>query len=89
MNGIMRHKKLSALVVVAVLGIAGAAFAYWTSTGGGTGSATVGTSGSVTITATVASGIVPGSSRAVTFTAANATESTFARHDGAPRQRRC
>lgn len=75
MNRFKKHKKLTALLIVAVLGIAGGAYAYWTGGGSGSGTATVGTSGNVTLVATVAPGIAPGTSRAVTFTAANATSS--------------
>ena len=60
---------------VAVLAIAGVAYAYWTGSGSGSGSGTVGTSGSVTLTGTVASGLAPGTNKAVSFTAANSTSS--------------
>ena len=63
------------LGIVAALAVAGAAFAYWTGTGSGTGSGTVGTNGTVTLTGTVASGIAPGTSKSVSFTAANSSTS--------------
>ena len=72
-----RHtNKMRIAVGVVVLSlVASGAYAYWTGGGSGTGSAGVGTSGVVTVTAMVAPGIAPGTSRAVTFTAANATAS--------------
>jgi hypothetical protein len=75
MARVTRHKKLTALIVVAMLGMAGAAYAYWSGSGNGSGTAGVGTSGNVTLVATVAPGIAPGTSRAVSFTAGNATDS--------------
>jgi hypothetical protein len=57
------HKRLYvALTAVAVLAIAGAAFAYFTSTGSGTGHGTVGTAGAWTVTQDTTSGTMyPGS----------------------------
>jgi hypothetical protein len=75
MRKFLSRKKIAALTVVGVLAVAGGAFAYWTSTGTGSGTATVGTPGVVTVTATVTSGISPGTSEPVSFTAANATSS--------------
>jgi hypothetical protein len=63
-----RKVALGTIVAVAVAGIA---YAYWTGTGAGTGTGTAGTSGTTTITGTVAPGIAPGTSRVVSFTAAN------------------
>jgi len=62
---------LVALSVVAVLVFAGAAIAYFTSTGSGTGSATVGTSSVLTIHGTIPSTLYPGTSSALTFTVDN------------------
>jgi hypothetical protein len=74
MRKFLKHKRLTALSVVAVLALAGAAFAYWTGQGsGGSGTANVGTSGAVTLTPTVTGGITPGNSEPVSFTAANPT----------------
>ena len=40
----LKHKKVAGLLVIALLALTSvAAYAYWTSTGSGTGSATVGT----------------------------------------------
>jgi hypothetical protein len=69
------HKRLTVLSMVAVLAIAGAATAYWTGLGSGTGTANVGTSGTVTLTATVPAGIAPGTSKDLSFTAANPSTS--------------
>lgn len=66
---------LGLVASMAVVGVAAVAVAYWTGGGSGSGTADVGTSGSVTITGTVSSGIAPGTSRSVSFTAANATTS--------------
>lgn len=49
----MKRKGIATVVVaVALLGIAGGAFAYWTNTGSGTGSATTGTTASITVNQT-------------------------------------
>jgi len=49
----MKKKSVAtAVVVVALLGVAGGAFAYWTNTGSGTGSASTGTTSSVTVNQT-------------------------------------
>jgi hypothetical protein len=75
MRKFMSRKKVAVITVIGVLAVASAAFAYWTGTGGGSGQATVGTAGVVTVTATVPTGISPGNSEPVSFTAANATNS--------------
>lgn len=59
------------LGAVALVAVAGFAYAYWTGTGSGTGTGTAGTSSTATLTGTVAPGLAPGTSSAVTFTAAN------------------
>jgi hypothetical protein len=69
------HKRLTAVGVLAVLAVAGGAYAFWTGTGSGGGSATVGTSGTVTVVATVPDGIAPGTSEPVSFTAGNTSTS--------------
>ncbi len=70
-----KNKLKVALGTVALVAIAGFAYAYWTGTGSGTGSGTAGTSGTSAITGTLAPGIAPGTSRAVSFTAANSSGS--------------
>jgi len=71
----INKKRMLALGAVGVIAIAGFAYAYWTGSGSGSGTGTAGTSSTVTVTGTVASGIAPGTNRAVTFTAANASAS--------------
>jgi hypothetical protein len=72
-------KKLAALTITAVaaVGIAGGAFAYWSTTGSGTGTVTAATSnGRVTLHGSIdVSGHAPypGGSNDVTFTADNAS----------------
>ncbi len=59
-------------VGVIVVAGAGAGFAYWTQSGTGGGSGTVGTTGRITLTGTFASAqLYPGGSVPVTLTAAN------------------
>lgn len=57
----------STIAVVA----AGVAFAYFTSSGSGTGSASVGSSSAVTLHASISSNLFPGSSSPVTLTVDN------------------
>src|ERR1700686_463090 len=59
------------LPCIAVLVVAGVATGYFTNLGSGTGTATVGSSSSVTLHGAVASALFPGSSSAVTFTVDN------------------
>jgi hypothetical protein len=69
-----KSRKLAVLAgVVGAMLIAGVAFAYWTTTGSGTGNATNASSnGTVTLHASFADGIYPGGSESVSFTADNA-----------------
>jgi hypothetical protein len=71
----LTRKRKIMLGSTAVFAVAGLAFAYWTGTGSGPATGTVGTSGEVTLDGTIASGVAPGESGAVSFTAANATDS--------------
>jgi hypothetical protein len=64
-------KYIAALTTAAVIGIAGAAFAYFTSTGTGTGTASVGNASNLTVTGTSASTLYPGTSSTVNFTVNN------------------
>jgi hypothetical protein len=68
-----KKRKLAALGVVAVLAIAGAAIAYFTASGSGTGNATVGSSTAWTVTPGSASGTMyPGSgTSSFSYTVAN------------------
>jgi len=70
-----RKKAVAALGIVAALAITALAVAYWTGGGSGSGSAAVGTNGSVVLTGTVTPGSAPGTAEPVSFTAANASES--------------
>ena len=63
-----------------VVGGGGAAFAYWSSAGAGTGSATTGTSATFTVTSETATGgpLVPGGdSQSVAFTVTNPSTATL------------
>jgi hypothetical protein len=62
---------VSALAVVAVLAIAAVAYGYFSTTGSGTATATVGSSSALTIHGTVSGNLYPGSSSTVTFTVDN------------------
>jgi hypothetical protein len=73
MSRITRKGLLAMLGTLAVVAIGGLAYAYWTGSGSGTGSGTVGTSGSVVLSGSVTTGIAPGTSEPVSFTAANSS----------------
>ena len=65
-------RKTVAGLTAAFLIIGGGAYAYWTTTSAGTGSApNAASNGTLTITATFASGLTPGASVPVTYTASN------------------
>jgi hypothetical protein len=70
-----RKKVIVALGAVGAVAITAFAVAYWTGGGTGTGTADVGTSGTVVLTGTVAPGISPGNAEPVSFTAANESDS--------------
>lgn len=70
-----KRRTFATLGIVGAIAIAVVAVAYWTGEGAGTGEADVGTGSEVTLTGTVTPGSAPGSSEAVSFTAANASES--------------
>ena len=72
---LLTRRRVAALGTLGVLALAGSAFAYWTGSGSGTGTGTVGTPASIALSGTVASGIAPGNSRLVTFTATNTSDS--------------
>ena len=69
-----RKRKIIALAVAGfVLAGTAAAVAYWTTTGSGTGSQTNASSnGTVTLHATFSTGLTPGGTKTVTYTADNA-----------------
>lgn len=78
MARLSRKKKIAIVAAVIVLAGSGAAFAYWTTTGSGTGTADNATSnGTLTLHATFDNGMTPGSSRTVTYTADNAGSSSL------------
>jgi hypothetical protein len=69
----MITKRRAAFVVTAalVVAVAGGAYAYFTTTGSGTGTAAVGSSQAVTLHATVTGSLFPGTSSPVSFTVDN------------------
>jgi hypothetical protein len=70
----INKRVVGALTVVAVLAVAGAAFAYFSSSGSGTGSATVGSSTAFTVAVSPATGgpLYPGSgSQTLSYTVTN------------------
>lgn len=72
MSHIVRRKKVVAgLGLLAVLAMAGGAVAYFSASGAGTGSATVGTSSALTLHGTNASTLYPGTSSTISFTVDN------------------
>jgi hypothetical protein len=66
-----RSKTALAGCILAALVLAGGAYAYFTATGTGSGTATVGASASLTVTGTAASTLYPGASSTVNFTVNN------------------
>lgn len=66
-----KRRALIALSVTCALVAAGAAIAYFSSTGSGTATATVGSSSAVTLKATVTGSLYPGTASPVTFTVDN------------------
>ncbi len=71
MSLITKRRALFGLAAICVLGIAAVAFAYFSTTGSGTATATAGNSSPVTLHGTVASTVYPGTSSSVTFTVDN------------------
>ena len=70
-----KKRVLVALSVIGVLAIAVSAFAYWTTSGSGNGSATAGSDAGVTASGNPSDGIYPGSSVPVTTTVTNSSSS--------------
>jgi len=68
-----KKRVLAALSVVSILVVAGAAFAYWTTSGSGNGSATAGSDAGVTVAGDPANGIYPGSNVAVSTVITNSS----------------
>jgi hypothetical protein len=71
MGWIGRRNALAALACTGAVALAGVAFAYFTSSGSGTGTAAVGSSSAVTLHASISSNLFPGSSSPVTLTVDN------------------
>lgn len=71
MSWTMKKRALIALGCTCALAVAGVALAYFTTSGSGTGNATVGSSSAVTLHATVSSSLYPGTSSPVSFTVDN------------------
>lgn len=65
--------KVALGATVATVAISGAAFAYFTTTGDGTGTGTTGTSTALVIHGTAATTLYPGTSSTVSFTVDNAS----------------
>ncbi len=77
MRKLMRKRILVPVAALAALAITAVAFAYFTSSGTGSGSATVGTDAGVTITGvTLPDTLYPGGSTTVRFTINNTSTST-------------
>jgi len=75
---LMKRKRLSVLGVVAVLAVAGAAFAYWTTGGSGSGTGKVAAeNGTLALTGAITNELTPGSTSPVTFTAENTGTSSL------------
>lgn len=71
MSWTTKRRALIALGCTCALAVAGVALAYFTTSGSGTGNATVGSSSAVTLHATVSSNLYPGTSSPVGFTVDN------------------
>ena len=68
----LRRKGTMAVAsVLALLAVAGAAFAYFSSTGSGSASGTVGTSSNLTVNGTLSGSLYPGNGTPISFTAVN------------------
>jgi hypothetical protein len=76
---LLRNRKLVALLATLVLGTtAVAGYAFWTTTGAGTGSATnASANGTLVLHASFAGGLTPGASEAVSYTADNGSTSSL------------
>jgi hypothetical protein len=71
MRLITKRRAFFALTAALVVAVAGGAYAYFTTSGTGTGTAAVGSSSAITLHATVTGSLYPGSSSPVTFTVDN------------------
>jgi hypothetical protein len=75
-NFVMRKRVLIPAGIVSLLIVAAAAIAYFTTTGSGTATATVGSSSAVTLHGTAGSTLYPGTSSTVSFTVDNPSPGT-------------
>lgn len=73
MRSRLTKKRMLSLASVLVIALAGIAYAFYSSTGegSGTGSAAATDGSTITVTGTAATALTPGNSSAVTFTASN------------------
>src|SRR5436305_3738557 len=71
LSSVSKKKKTFAAATLVTMAVAGGAFAYFTSTGTGSGTASVGTASSLTVTGTSASTLYPGTASTVNFTVNN------------------
>ncbi len=71
MRLITKRRAVFALTTALLVVVAGGAYAYFTTSGTGTGTASVGSSSAVTLHATVTGSLYPGSSAPVSFTVDN------------------
>lgn len=79
MRKLMRKRILVPVVAIAALAVAGIAYAYFTASGTGSGTASVGTDSGVTIdSVSFDSTLYPGGSTVVRFTIANSSSDTAA-----------
>jgi len=79
LHKLMKSKRALAIFgVVALVAVAGVAVAFWTASGSGSGSGTVASSnGSLVLHGSIAPGLTPGGSEAVSYTADNANSSSL------------
>ena len=71
MKLITKRRAVFALTAALVVAVAGGAYAFFTTSGTGTGTASVGSSSALTLHATVTGSLYPGSSSPVSFTVDN------------------
>jgi hypothetical protein len=77
-KALKKKRTVAVLGVIAVLALAGAAIAYWTTTGSGEGSGSVASSnGTLTLHGTISDQLTPGGSSAVKYTADNPGSSSL------------
>jgi hypothetical protein len=76
-RNLLKRKRVLVGLSIAVVAIAGTAFAYWTTSGSGTGSGSVKASnGTIVLHGTITEALTPGSTSPVTFTADNENSSS-------------